>query len=324
MAGVGALGFHHARLLRELAGDAFAGVFDSDAARAAHVGRELGVRAFARLEDLLDAADAVSVAAATRAHLPIALAAAAAGRHLFLEKPVTATVAEADALAAQLAGRGLVVQAGHIERWNPAVRAARGVLRDVRLVDAVRHNAFTPRGADVSVVHDLMIHDLDLAAWLVGSPPTRVDATGARLLRPTTDAAEARVAFANGAVARCTTMRLADRSEGRRTLTAWQADGVVVLDLAARTAEYRRVRGDADLAALAASPQPEQGAFLERVALPVPEGETLRLELEAWLGAIATGTPPPVPFEDGRRAVVLCEAVETAIATGQPVHVGAA
>ncbi|MDX2183104.1 MAG: Gfo/Idh/MocA family oxidoreductase [Gemmatimonadaceae bacterium] len=310
VAGAGALGRHHVRILRELAGDRFAGFYDGNAARAATVASELGVTAFTSLDALLDATDAVSVVVPTRAHAATASAVLSAGRHAFIEKPVTATVAEADALVALVAGRGLTVQVGHVERYNRAVRAARPYIDAPRYLEAARHNPYTPRGADVSVVADLMIHDVDLVLWLVGQEPTRIDASGGRWMRDTTDVAEARLTFADGAVANLSAMRLA--AERRRTLTVWQANGVMRLDLAAGTAEFLRLRQDVDPAELAAQPQ-DVTAFTERLVLDAPEGETLRMELSDWLGAIAARREPPVTLAAGRAALAVAQQIDTTI-----------
>lgn len=317
VAGAGALGFHHVRILRELAGPSFAGFFEPDAARAAFVAAELGVTAHPSLEALLAACDAVSVAAATTAHHAIGMAAIAAGKGLFLEKPITATVAEADALLAAADARGLVVAVGHGERVNRAVRAARPVVRDVRYVEAARHAPFTARGADVSVVRDLTVHDLDLVLLLVGAPVTRVDAVGAAVLAPTLDVASARLAFANGAQATVTTSRVAGTRE--RRLRVVQADGLVELDLLAGTAVHWRLRPDADRAAILASKAAvDVAAFADRVALEAPEGEPLRLQFAAWLDALAGRGAPVTDGRAGRDALALALAVEEAIVRGSP------
>lgn len=310
VAGAGALGRHHVRILRELAGDRFAGFYDGNVDRAATVAAELGVSAFSSLEALIEACDAVSIVVPTRAHAATATAVLSAGRHAFIEKPVTATVAEADAIVSLVAGRSLTVQVGHVERYNRAVRAARPYIVAPRYLEAARHNPYTPRGADVSVVADLMIHDVDLVVWLVGEEPSRIEASGGRWMRDTTDVAEARLMFPNGAVANLSTMRLA--AERRRTLTVWQDNGVITMDLAAGTAEFHRLRGDVDAAALALAPQ-DVSAFTERLVLEAPEGETLRMELSDWLGAIEARRDPPVTLAAGRAALAVAQQIDAKI-----------
>ncbi|MCU0623201.1 MAG: Gfo/Idh/MocA family oxidoreductase [Gemmatimonadaceae bacterium] len=313
VAGAGALGFHHARLLRELAGDAFVGIYDADPARATHVAEQLGVVAVPSLAALVDAAEAVSIAVPTAFHAETATAVLGAGRHAFIEKPVTVTVADADALAVLAATNGAVVQVGHVERYNRAIRAARPVVRDAWYLEAERLAPYTPRGADVSVVLDLMIHDIDLACWLLGAEPTAVAAIGGAWLKPTPDLAQARLTFAAGQVANLTTMRLADGR--RRTLTVVQRNGLVRCDLATGTAEWWRLRDDVDPATLALAPQ-EAGAFAERMPLEAPEGETLRLEFLDWLAAIRGERPVAVSLAEGRTALAVARQVEAAIADG--------
>lgn len=313
VAGAGALGFHHARILRELAGDAFVGVFDADPERAARVAGELGVRALPSLEALVDAADAVSIAVPTVHHAATAATVLGAGRHAFIEKPVTATVEEADALATLAAATRAVVQVGHVERYNRAVRAARPVVRDAWHVEATRLAPYTPRGADVSVVLDLMIHDIDLACWLLGAVPVGVAADGAAWMKPTPDVAQARLAFTGGRAATLTAMRLA--AARRRRLVVVQREGLVECDLAAGTATFWRLRGDIDPAVLATAPQ-EASAFAERVPLEAPEGETLRLEFQDWLAAAAGARAPAVSLAEGRAALAVARQIETAIADG--------
>ncbi|MBI3790711.1 MAG: Gfo/Idh/MocA family oxidoreductase [Gemmatimonadetes bacterium] len=315
VAGAGALGYHHVRILREMAGAAFAGFFEPDAARAAQVSAELGVSALPSLEALLAASDAVSVAAATTAHHAIAMAALAQGRHLFLEKPITATVAEADAVLAAAEARGVVVAVGHGERVNRAVRAAMPVIRDVRYVEVTRFAPFTARGADVSVVRDLTVHDLDLVLAMVGAPVTRVDAVGACVLADTLDVANARLTFANGAAATVSTARVAAARE--RRIRVVQRDGLVELDLLAATAVHHRLRADADRAAIRASKAAvDVAAFTERVVLEAPEGEPLRLQFAAWLRALRGEGRPVTTGREGRDALALALAVEDAILRG--------
>jgi predicted dehydrogenase len=307
------LGYHHARLLRDLSGSAFAGIYDRNTTRAETVARELGVRAWPSLDALVEVTDAVSIVVPTAHHAATAATVLGSGRHAFIEKPVTTTVADADLLAGVAAATGAVVQVGHVERYNRAVRAARPVVERPWYVEGERLAPYTPRGADVSVVLDLMIHDVDLVRWFLGSSPVRVDAIGAAWMRPTADLAQARLTFADGAVANLTAMRMA--GERRRTLRLFQSNGLVRCDLAAGTAEFWRVRDDVDPAVLATMPQQPE-AFAERIPLDAPEGETLRLELQEWLTAITTRQPPPVTMADGREALRIALEIEAAIAAG--------
>ena len=170
MAGAGGLGFHHVRILRDLPGITFAGFFDANPERAATVAAELGVPAHPTLEALIAASDAVSCVVPTTAHHAVGMSILVAGKHLFVEKPIAVTLEEADDLVRTAEQAGVVLQVGHVERFNRAVRAAWPHLADPLFVQSDRLAPYTPRGADVAVVLDLMIHDIDLVATIVGSP----------------------------------------------------------------------------------------------------------------------------------------------------------
>lgn len=320
VAGAGALGFHHVRILRELAGDAFAGFFEPDVARAAQVAAELGVRAHATLDALLAESDAVSIAAATQAHHTVAMRCLAEGKHLFVEKPITATVAEADAVLEAATAKGLVVAVGHGERVNRAVRATWPVLDSPRFVSCTRFAPYTARGADVSVVRDLMVHDLDLVLAMIGEPVARVEAIGARVIADTLDMAHAYLAFPSGAAASVTTSRVAGARA--RLMRVVQADGMIALDLAAGTATHHRLRAAVDRATLATSKVAvDPSAFSEAVELTAPEGEPLRLEIAAWMGALRGEGTVLVSGRAGRDVLALAIEIEQVIARG--AHAGA-
>lgn len=313
--GAGALGFHHVRILREMTGASFAGFFEPDAARAAHVAAELAIAPHPSLDALLAVCDAVSVAAATTAHHAVAMAAIAAGKHLFIEKPITATLAEADALLAAAGARGLTVQVGHGERVNRAVRAAWPVLAGPRFIECTRFAPFTARGADVSVVLDLMVHDLDLVLAMVGRPVTRVDAVGTAVIAPTIDMANARLTFDNGAVATLSTSRVALARERRIRIV--QPTGLIALDLAEGTGTFHRLRDDVDRATLATSKEAlPLSAFSESVRLDAPTGEPLRLEFSAWLALLRGEGPGLVSGAEGRAALAVALEIMDAIGAG--------
>lgn len=300
--GAGALGQHHVRILRDLAGGAFGGLFDADAERATAVSTQLGVRAHATLASLLEACDAVSIVVPTMAHHAVAREALAAGCHVFVEKPFTVTLDEADDLIALAAAAGLVVQVGHVERVNRAVRAALPYVDAPRFIESDRLAPFNPRGADVAVVLDLMIHDIDLVCTLVGERVTDVKATGIPVLTPQLDIANARLEFANGAVANVTASRVS--RERVRKLRLFQRSGYLSLDLASGAGEFFRLRRDLDPTILATQPRALE-EFVERITLEAPEAEPLRLELSQFLDAIAGRAPIAVTGADGRAALAV-------------------
>ncbi|MGH7675396.1 MAG: Gfo/Idh/MocA family protein, partial [Gemmatimonadales bacterium] len=206
--GTGALGYHHARLLRRVDGATLAGIVDINPARAAQVSQELETVAYPSLEALLDVADAITVAVPTSAHTEVGLAILSRGIAALVEKPLADTLAGAERLVRTAEATKAVLQVGHVERFNRAVRAAAPYLDEPRFLQCERLAPFQPRGTDVAVILDLMIHDLDLVLELVRSQVADVRATGVPVLTPHVDIANARVEFANGAVATITASRV--------------------------------------------------------------------------------------------------------------------
>jgi len=313
--GAGSLGFHHARLLRGVPGVAFHGIYEANAERAGVVSRELEIQAHPTLDALLAEVDAVSIVVPTPYHHQVAMAALAQGKHLLIEKPITVTLAEADELLDLADRQGVLVQIGHIERFNRAVRAALPYVDHPLFIDSDRLAPFNPRGSDVAVVLDLMIHDIDLVLTLTGSPVTEVSAAGLPVLTPSIDIADARLRFASGAVATITSSRVS--KDRMRKLRIFQRNGYLSLDLAAGTGEMYRLRGDVDLATLARQAQPLE-AFVERVPLEAPEGEPLKLELESFAAALRGEAPVAVTGRAGRDALAVALQIVADIERGSP------
>jgi predicted dehydrogenase len=300
--GAGALGYHHVRLLRDVSGAQLVGFHDTREDRVRQVATELGVRAFDTLEQLVDECDALTIAVPTPAHYAVAKVALAKGRHLLIEKPLATSLAEADELLAIATRTGAVTQTGHVERFNRAVRAALPFVEAPRFIDSDRLAPFNPRGSDVAVVLDLMIHDIDLVLTLVGSHVADVAAVGVPVLTPFVDIANARLAFDSGVVANITSSRVS--RERMRKIRIFQKSGYISLDLAAGDGEFYRLRGDVDLAALAKGPLALE-AFVERIPLEAPEGEPLRLEFESFVAAVRGEQPVVVSGESGRDALAV-------------------
>jgi predicted dehydrogenase len=300
--GAGALGFHHARLLRDLSGPAFAGFHDARTERAEQVARELGVHAFPSLEALLDAVDAVTIVVPTPAHFEVAREVLGRGIHALIEKPIATTLEEADEMLALAKANGAIVQTGHVERFNRAIRAALPFVDAPRFIESDRLAPFNPRGADVAVVLDLMIHDIDLVHTLVDGHAAAVSAVGVPVLTPFVDIANARLTFDSGAVANITASRVS--RERMRKLRIFQRSGYLSLDLGSGEGEFFRLRGDVDVAALAAAPAALE-QFVERIPLRADEGEPLRLELESFLAAARGEAPVAVSGEAGREALAV-------------------
>jgi predicted dehydrogenase len=300
--GVGSLGFHHARILRDLPGASFAGVWDTDPARLAAAGAELGVHAFPSREALLDAVDAAVVAVPTTRHAEVALAALDAGVHLLIEKPIASTMEEAERIVDAARARGLMVATGHVERFNGALRACETYLDEPRFVESHRLAPFNPRGTDVAVVLDLMIHDIDLVLGLVGSRVEELAGVGVPVLTSSTDIANARLTFAGGAVANITASRVS--FERMRKIRFFQRSGYVSLDLAKGTGEFLRLKKGATFPDAELGPAALLG-LVERIPLRGDGKEPLRAELEAWVAALRGDAPLVVSGEDGRDALAV-------------------
>ena len=308
--GVGGLGYHHVRILQDTAGIELVGFHESRPERAAQVTTELGARAFDSLDDLIAATDALTVVVPTPAHYAVAKRALEAGRHLLVEKPLAATLDEADELVAIAHRHGVLLQTGHVERFNRAIRAALPYVDKPRFIESNRLAPFNPRGADVAVVLDLMIHDIDLVRVLVGGRVDALSAVGIPVLTPTVDIANARLTFESGAVANITASRVS--RERMRKLRIFQPSGYLSLDLGAGTGEYFRLRRDMDLRELASAARTID-EFVERVPLEAPEGEPLRLEFESFLRAIRGEADVVVSGEDGREALAVALGIVTEI-----------
>jgi predicted dehydrogenase len=306
--GVGALGQHHARHLAGLNDVRLVGIYDLDSARARKIAGELGTVAFGDMDELLVKVEAVTVAVPTPAHAEVGIRALRRGVPVLMEKPLAATLAEADDLIAEARKRRVQLQVGHIERYNRAIRAAEAYLDGPRYIESLRLAPFQPRGTDVAVVLDLMIHDLDLVLHLTGSVATEVRASGLPVLSPHLDIANARVEFANGAVALATASRVA--RERIRRLRLFQPNGYFSLDLATGGGEFMRVR---------AGWQPGTGRELadvvERIELAAPEADALLLELQSFVHAVRGEREVVVRGEEGRAALELALRVADAVRT---------
>ena len=326
--GAGAFGRNHLRVYRELQDSGndleLVAVVDRDAAVAAKAATEFGIAAFDSIEACLSAADrldAASVCVPTVHHAEAAEPLLAAGVDLLIEKPLAANLTDADKILELARAHDRIVQAGHLERFNPAVTAARRHLHRPMFFEAHRLSVFTPRSLDVDVVLDLMIHDLDIVLSLVDSSVREVRAVGLPVLSNKVDIANVRLEFENGCVANFTASRVS--TERVRKLRFFQPHQYLSLDFARQDLLMIDVTAAAgmDAAQLAAMAQmvqaagqhPSAGLSLSKVA--VEPGEPLRLEIESFLNAVRTRAVPLVSGEDGRRALALALEINEAIAT---------
>lgn len=314
--GTGHLGTIHARLWAQNPDAQLVAIVDPDEAKGRAVAAEHGATWYASLDDMPDV-DAVTIAAPTTAHYALAKACIDRGMHCFIEKPVTATYTEATALMRHAATANCVIQVGHVERFNPAIRAVSDM--DVRpvFIEAHRLAPFKPRAIDVSVVHDLMIHDIDLLLWLTGSSVVRVDATGVAVLTHTPDICNARLTFANGCVANVTASRIS--AKPMRKLRFFQRDSYLSLDLGAPSVElYRLIDGSALEPAHQVPLGTISTAHGDRVIVydtpAVPQLNAIAQEQQAFLRSITDGTDAAVTLRDGAEAVRIAEWIEQAAA----------
>ena len=286
-------------------GVTLAGVVDTDAARAQEIAARYGTEAFTSAAQIAGRVDAVSIAAPTNVHVVLALPFVEAGVPVLVEKPIAASLEEADALLAAAARRGTTVATGHTERFNPAVVAALPLIADPRFIEIHRLGTFPERSLDIDVVFDLMIHDLDLLLAVVPSEVVSIEAVGVNVLTPRADIANARLRFASGCIANVTASRISrDRVRKARF---FQKSAYVSIDYASQEVDVYRL--------LAGEGRPTiHGGRLE-----VVNEEPLKRELEDFVTAVRTGRRPGVTGKDGRDALALATRVAARLAEAVPV-----
>lgn len=290
--GVGHLGRHHARVLSELPEATLVGVVDADAARAQAIASSSGCEVFPDVTALIGKVDAVSIASPTEVHASLALPLLAAGIDVLVEKPMTRSLDEADALLAAARASGALLAVGHIEQFNPAVEAARPHVHDPRFIEVHRLGTFPERSLDIDVVFDLMIHDLGVVLEWVKSPVVQVEAVGVPVLTPRVDIANARLRFANGCIANLTASRIS--REPTRKIRFFQPSTYVSIDYKAQEVEVWGL-----------VPQAEGLPRIGGGKLDVLREEPLRRELADFVAAVRDRRPPGVPGERGREALAL-------------------
>ncbi len=330
VAGAGAFGRNHLRVWRDLerAGEPvqLCGIVEPDPVVAANIAAEYGLPVFCGFEELQSARvcpDAASVAVPTSLHYLVAAQFLAAGIDVLVEKPIAATLVQADVLLSLAERHQRILQVGHLEQFNPAVRAARALVRQPLFFEVHRLSIFTPRSLDVDVVLDLMIHDLDIVCSFVQSPIRELRAVGLPVLSPTVDIANVRIEFESGCVANFTASRVS--TERVRKVRFFQPHQYISIDYARQDVLCVDVAGQSKdfletplsapgevqfMPAAPRHPTPE----LAMRKLQVPPGEPLRLELEAFLRAVRQRSQPEVSGADGRAALAAALEILAAIA----------
>lgn len=307
--GVGGLGRHHLKWLSQLPGSDLVGLYDIDRDKRDRYAAESDVVAFETLDQLAEKVEAVSVVVPTSAHFEVASLLIERGLHALIEKPVTATLDEALKLGKLAALRGVKLTVGHIERFNPAVLAIKETDISPSFIEAHRLAAFDPRGTDVAVVLDLMIHDIDLALSFVDSRVVDIQASAVAVISEMVDIANARLTFANGAVANLTASRIS--LHPMRKLRIFQKSGYYSLDLARKQADiYRLADKENDLSEGIRLPLGKSGQDILYLKKTDSGQDMLGAELEAFLTSIIEDQPPAVSLEDAAEALRIALEVE--------------
>ena len=322
IAGIGHLGKIHAKLWKEVDGVSVTGIYDVNGAESSAVSNETGIENVDDLVSLLERVDALSIVTPTQTHFEVARAAILAGKHVLIEKPITTTTEQADKLIELAREQDVKIQVGHIERFNPALLAAESYLDDPRFFESHRMAQFKPRGTDVAVVLDLMIHDIDVILSLVKSPVKSIDASGVAVVSEELDIANARIKFENGAVANVTASRISQTP--LRKLRIFAKDAYLSLDFGTKSAEIFRLADEGANGGTLHTGLTMKLGEIDKGDVPrtiiyerpdVPELNPLKYELELFRDAIVNDTVPVVSGEDGLKALQVAEKILRSIET---------
>lgn len=310
--GVGHLGVHHVRLLAESPHWHLAAIFDTDPVKNRDVASQYQIPVSTSSDSLIAQCDAVVVCTPTDSHFALAYAAIAAGKHVFVEKPLVGSNQEAEQLEALSRKHNVTGAVGLIERFNPAVLAVRDQIESPRFIEVHRLNSFSPRGLATDIVLEVMIHDIDLARWLVGEEPSEIRAAGVPVLSQTDDIANCRLAFPSGCVVNLTASRIS--TSPMRKLRVFSVNRYTSIDLQAKTAETYRLFGEGEgIPEATYSPVASwQGRAIGRHNAEIPDSNALEAELIDFHDAIVNGRSPRVNLADGSRSLKVALAVATA------------
>lgn len=304
--GTGHLGKLHTKMFKEIENCNLVGINDSNSGQVKVVGEEFGVNVFESLNDLLNKVEAVSIAATTSAHYDLAKICLNAGKHIFIEKPITATITQAEEIVELADSLNLNIQVGHIERFNPALVSMEKYINDPKFIQTDRLAQFNPRGTDVAVVLDLMIHDIDIILSLIKSKVKSIEASGVAVVSDNLDIANARILFENGAVANVTASRISQKK--MRKMRIFQRDGYIALDF---------VTGVSEVYSLLPVDQKVKEGFIsfgeigvgdkkKRLVYEQPEQKeinALEYELQLFVNSVLNKEKPVVTGNDGLRAL---------------------
>ncbi len=303
--GAGHLGKIHIRLLKEIQSAELVGFHDHDSGTAEAVSKEFGIKSFSSPEELIVACDAVDIVIPTISHFELASLAIQKLKHVFIEKPITTTVKEAEKLVEMIGERKLKAQIGHVERFNPAFLAAKEYLNQPMFIETHRLAEFNPRGTDVSVVHDLMIHDIDVVLSVVKSKMKKINASGVAVVSDTPDIANARLEFENGCVANLTASRISLKN--MRKSRFFQRDAYISVDFLKKKTEVVRLKnvvgeaGPLDIVIDLGAGKGSKQIYFDN--LKIEEGNAIKMELELFIHSILNDEPTAISAEDGCKAL---------------------
>jgi predicted dehydrogenase len=314
--GAGRLGTYHARCLASIADATLIGIHDLDDQRSKALAEETNSTSFSNSGQMLSQVDAVIIAADTQYHYDLGMEAVQQDCHVFMEKPITATVEQGNDLIKVARDHGLKIQVGHVERYNRAFRGLQGQSVAPRFIESHRLSQFNPRGTDVAVILDLMIHDLDLILHLVDAGLDSIDASGVAIVSDTIDIANARLNFANGCVANVTASRISQRN--MRKMRIFSEDSYFSMDfLTGKTEVFRLADPSSDqTAGTLALGEIEKGRRKLNILYETPqapEANAIEMELTDFVHSIINDTPETVPGEQGLKALELAIQIDDAI-----------
>ena len=317
--GAGHLGKIHLNCIKMIEEYELVGFFDPAIETARKVEQEMGVRSFSSIDALIDAVDVVDIVTPTIRHFACASQALQKRRHVFIEKPIVATPDEANALKKIAVDSGVTVQVGHVERFNPAFIAAEPFISDPLFIEAHRLAQFNPRGTDVPVVLDLMVHDLDILLTIVKSPIAHISASGVSIVSPTPDIANARIEFENGTVANLTASRLSMKY--MRKTRVFQKDAYITVDFLDKKTEIFRINDEVDETNPLSTTLTLADGTEKQITFQMPEIQpinAIKTELESFYDAVVHNTTPVVSLDDGinvlKLAYQILDAVNDSIA----------
>lgn len=319
--GAGHLGKIHLKCIMEIGSYKLAGFYDADARTAAHVEKEFGIKHFNSIDELISSVDVVDIVTPTISHFDCASRALKQGRHVFIEKPVVTTPEEAKQLMVFADEADVKVQVGHVERFNPAFLAAQPFINQPMFIEAHRLAQFNPRGTDVPVILDLMIHDIDIILSVVRSSIKKIHASGVRVVSDTPDIANARIEFDNGCVANLTASRISMKS--MRKARFFQRDAYVAVDFLKKDVEIIRILDVKDPVTdpLAMILDLGEKRGKKQVSLDKPvigNINAIKTELESFYNAIVNNTTPPVTINDGYEALEVAYQILRKVQEMQP------